>query len=230
MTRGKSSNTSLRIGTSNFKKMLRLWSRRRYVPYIITSYSVTLKSLSKFIERYKSLNQPTNLERPLQSQSKRTLASIKKQRRQNVDDTESEAEGDNGEPIDAERPWLSEWNCYEKTHEAVPEGMGIVRWWGVCWFKFLNCRITDVSTFISAMHIVTRHGHPLLETTLPLWHRLSRANEPFLLRESPSASAAIDFKGTLLRLLKSTSASYITTLYFVKFSTWCMWSKSWKKS
>ena len=53
--------------------------------------------------------------------------SVGKQRRQNVDDTESEGEGDNGEVIDAERPWLAEWNlnCYEKTHEAVPEGMGI---------------------------------------------------------------------------------------------------------
>ena len=49
----------------------------------------------------------------------------------NVDDTNSE-EGHNGEVYDVERPWLSEWNRYEKMHKAVPDGMAIVHWWGVC--------------------------------------------------------------------------------------------------
>jgi hypothetical protein len=45
-----------------------------------------------------------------------------------VDDTNSQEEGHDGEVHDAERPWLSKWNRYEKTHEAVPDGMAIVRW------------------------------------------------------------------------------------------------------
>jgi len=28
----------------------------------------------------------------------------------------------------AVRPWFVEWNRYEKTQEAIPDGMGIVRW------------------------------------------------------------------------------------------------------
>ena len=43
-----------------------------------------------------------------------------------MDDTKSEGEGDNGEIIDAERPSLAKWDCYEKTHEAIPDGMRIV--------------------------------------------------------------------------------------------------------
>ena len=83
----------------------------------------------KFVEHYTSLNK-TNLERPSQSQSKNNLASTGKQRRVNVDDTESEGEDHSGD-YDAERPWFAEWNHYEKTHEAVLESIGIVRWWGV---------------------------------------------------------------------------------------------------
>ena len=49
-----------------------------------------------------------------------------------MDDTESEEEGHNGEVHDVERPWLPEWKHYEKTHEAIPDGMVIVHWWGVC--------------------------------------------------------------------------------------------------
>ena len=32
---------------------------------------------------------------------------------------------------DPSKPWLDEWNPYIQTHESVPEGMGIVCWWGV---------------------------------------------------------------------------------------------------
>jgi len=47
-----------------------------------------------------------------------------------MDDTESEGDDHDGD-YDKEKPWLAEWNHYEKTHEAIPESMGIVRWWGV---------------------------------------------------------------------------------------------------
>jgi hypothetical protein len=49
----------------------------------------------------------------------------------NVDDTDTENGDDDGEIYDAGKPWLSEWNRYERTLEAIPDGMGIVRWWGV---------------------------------------------------------------------------------------------------
>ena len=29
-------------------------------------------------------------------------------------------------------PWLHEWNAYLNSNEIVPEGIGMVRWWGVC--------------------------------------------------------------------------------------------------
>ena len=82
----------------------------------------------EFIERYKSLNN-INLGRSSQSESKskNALTGKRHDHRVNLDDTESEGEDHNGD-YDAEKPWLGEWNCYEKTNEAVPDSMGIVRW------------------------------------------------------------------------------------------------------
>ena len=134
----------------------------------------------EFIERYTSLNK-TNLQRPSQSQPKSVLASTLKQRRVNMDDTDSEGEDHDGE-YDAEKPWLAEWNRYEKTREAVPESMGIVRWWGVR-IHVLNSP-SDTNAVISSTHIDTQRGRPLLETTLPLWPCQSLASGPSRLRES----------------------------------------------
>ena len=50
----------------------------------------------------------------------------------NIDDTDSESDDGSNKAVDPSRPWLDEWNMYFNTHEVVPEGMGIVRWWGVC--------------------------------------------------------------------------------------------------
>jgi hypothetical protein len=74
------------------------------------------------------------------------LASTGKQRCVNVDDTESEGEDHDGDVYDAEKPWLAEWNRYEKMHKAVPERMGIVQWWGVCHVitSLLNSADTDL--------------------------------------------------------------------------------------
>lgn len=49
-----------------------------------------------------------------------------------MDDTEDEDnEGDSEmTPSDPNKPWLSVFNLYGTTHETVPDGMGIVRWWG----------------------------------------------------------------------------------------------------
>ena len=117
----------------------------------------------KFIEQYTSLNN-ANLGRLSQSLSKGKIALAGKQRRVNKDDTESEGEDDDGD-YDPEKPWLAEWNRYEKTHEAVPKSMGIVRWWGVCSHSFNPASDTDA--FLSSMHIGIQHGHRLHKTIWP---------------------------------------------------------------
>ena len=52
----------------------------------------------------------------------------------NTDDTDSESDED-GDPS---RPWLDEWITYLSSHEVIPEGVGIVRWWGVRVFFLLR--------------------------------------------------------------------------------------------
>ncbi len=50
----------------------------------------------------------------------------------NVDDTDSE---DDTHDYEAATPssngWMDEWNSYLNANEDMPDGMGIVRWWGV---------------------------------------------------------------------------------------------------
>src|SRR6266568_2557293 len=106
----------------NSRTMSRTWFRKRCAPTCCFCYILTMSF--EFTERYMSLNK-TNLQRPSQSQPKNVLASTIKQRRVNMDDTESEGADHDGD-YDAEKPWLAEWNRYEKTREAVPESMGIV--------------------------------------------------------------------------------------------------------
>lgn len=119
----------------------------------------------EFIERYTSLNKTNlgQLSQSLASKSKFASTASGKQCRVNMDDTESEGENHNGD-YDAENPWLAEWNRYEKTHEAVSESMGIVRWWGVCAHCFSSA-LLDTDALISSTHIGIQRGHPLLETT-----------------------------------------------------------------
>jgi hypothetical protein len=45
---------------------------------------------------------------------------------------DSESDNNSNNLIDPNRPWLDKWNTYVNTNEVVPEGMGIVHWWGVC--------------------------------------------------------------------------------------------------
>jgi hypothetical protein len=47
--------------------------------------------------------------------------------RMNIDDTDSESDED-GDPG---RPWLNEWATYLNSNEVIPEGMGMVQWWGI---------------------------------------------------------------------------------------------------
>jgi hypothetical protein len=32
---------------------------------------------------------------------------------------------------DPTKPWLSEFNRYLNTHDVIPEGTTVVKWWGV---------------------------------------------------------------------------------------------------
>jgi len=60
------------------------------------------------------------------------LKNSKKKKSSNVDDTDSEADDDDAAtPQGTADPWLQEWTLYKTTHEVVPDGMGIVEWWGV---------------------------------------------------------------------------------------------------
>jgi len=60
--------------------------------------------------------------------------------RHNIDDTDSESEME-VDTVDPTKPYLHEWNTYLLTHEIIPEGMGLVRWWGVSVFwSFMTSR------------------------------------------------------------------------------------------
>jgi len=48
----------------------------------------------------------------------------------NLNNTDSKT-NDNSEAINLDRAWVGEWNTYLNSNEAIPEGMGIVDWWGV---------------------------------------------------------------------------------------------------
>ena len=45
-------------------------------------------------------------------------------------DSEDDAE-DCDATANSPNAWVDEWKAYINTNEDVPEGMGIVRWWGV---------------------------------------------------------------------------------------------------
>ena len=50
----------------------------------------------------------------------------------NVDDTDTEDDAGDCDATDTQSDaWMDEWKSYLNTHEDIPEGMGIVRWWGV---------------------------------------------------------------------------------------------------
>jgi len=72
--------------------------------------------------------------------SKETLR--RKKSRHNIDDTDSEIEV---AAVDPMKPWLDEWNTYIQTHEIIPEGMGLVRWWGVRIFSNLWLLVLIIS-------------------------------------------------------------------------------------
>ena len=60
------------------------------------------------------------------------ITSTRKSTHRNIDDTDTEDDTENGKS--AARPanaWMDEWKNYINTIEDVPDGMDLVRWWGV---------------------------------------------------------------------------------------------------
>jgi hypothetical protein len=55
----------------------------------------------------------------------------------NINDTDSESDEDN-DIIDPNRPWLDQWTAYLNSNEVIPEGLGMVHWWGVCGLFLLS--------------------------------------------------------------------------------------------
>jgi hypothetical protein len=47
-------------------------------------------------------------------------------------DSDSEMSDDNLEDNDPRKPWLSEFRRYLNTHDVIPDGTTVVKWWGVC--------------------------------------------------------------------------------------------------
>jgi hypothetical protein len=63
----------------------------------------------------------------------RKTISTRKNAHMNVDDTDTEDDADVPEETTAcasSNAWIDEWKLYLNMHEDLPEGMGIVRWWG----------------------------------------------------------------------------------------------------
>ena len=49
---------------------------------------------------------------------------------------------------DSEKPWLTKFNRYLNMHDVLPEGMTVVKWWGVCNILFfLNLLVAYTHSF-----------------------------------------------------------------------------------
>ena len=137
------------------------------------------------------------------------ISHCKKNRHLIVDETDSESDNNNNEVTD--QPWLDKWTDYINTNKFVPEGMGVICWWG---YDSILSHIPSLTLFYRFMARVIQHGARLCVTTLPLWHHQSQARTHSLLPASQSASAVIGSKATSLRRSSASRASYIKTYYF----------------
>ena len=48
-----------------------------------------------------------------------------------VQDSDSDMSDDDLDDTNATKPWLSEFQRYLNTHDVIPEGTTVVKWWGV---------------------------------------------------------------------------------------------------
>jgi hypothetical protein len=84
---------------------------------------------TKFIERFHEQNKKV-----VQTSARvHKTPSTSKTGRYNIDDTDSESDNDDcQQAADLTNGWIDEWKLYLNTYEVVPDNMGIVPWWGVC--------------------------------------------------------------------------------------------------
>jgi hypothetical protein len=92
--------------------------------------------------------------------------------------------------VDPNKPWLKEFNHYLNTVDEIPDGLTVVKWWGVSANSFYS---SDISFLIyacsSSMLIAFRSGHHLRGITYPLWHHRCQASEHSRQRGLLSVSA-----------------------------------------
>ena len=65
-----------------------------------------------------------------------------KSSRPNTDDTDTKDDSDScNAAVSSSNPGVDKWKTYLNTHEDIPEGMGIVRWWGVSVISHLRASL-----------------------------------------------------------------------------------------
>ena len=110
---------------------------------------------TKFLERFKALQSNPG------AKSVRVckVATTPKSHHPNIDDTETEDDSDDGEmAASSGNDWMDEWTSYINAADNVPNGMGLVRWWGV--------RILLSYSHVSLL--TNTHSHTILDAWNPI--------------------------------------------------------------
>jgi hypothetical protein len=105
----------------------------------------------KFIKQFEELNKKSQ---PQATHICKTLSSSKHGRR-NIDDTDTETDDDDCQQVvNTNNCWIEEWKLYLNTHEVVPDGVGIARWWGVR-VLFISRLMCSQYVYFSCTEVVT---------------------------------------------------------------------------
>ena len=71
----------------------------------------------------------------------------------NIDDTDSEDDSNSNQAaIILANVWVDEWQVYLNTNEDIPNGLGIVHWWGVC-----SVSLSILSTHFTNVCVIACH-------------------------------------------------------------------------
>jgi hypothetical protein len=106
---------------------------------------------------------------------------------------------------DSEKPWLAEFNRYLNTHDVLPEGMTIVKWWGVCNVPFFFKLACAHSPFFKLNYL-----------RYPVWGSLSR-DYLSIMASSVSSERAFSSAGiTLSKRRNRLQADIVEALQFMK--------------
>ena len=89
----------------------------------------------QFEERYKDLQSKSSASQVPQSSHPHRQSRMAGLIRRNLD-TDSDSDNDD-EASDPAKPWMSEFRWFLDTLDVIPDGMNIVRWWGVCEILFI---------------------------------------------------------------------------------------------